>query len=80
MIAIPATPAPAPIPAFSPVERPDAAGCTGNWSAKTTFTIAEVGFWVVEEKASVFEVLLLLVMSGTDTTVCEVTGTAGGIR
>jgi len=79
MIAIPATPAPAPIPAFAPVERPGVAGCTGYWNAKTTFTIAEVGFRVVVEEASILEVMLLLVVSGIGVTF-EVTGTTGGTR
>jgi hypothetical protein len=43
MIAIPATPAPTPIPASAPVERLGAAGCTTYWIAKTMFMIAEVG-------------------------------------
>lgn len=79
MIAIPATPAPAPMPAFAPTERLGPAGCTGYCSANTMFTIAEVGFSVVvvvEEDSMV----VLTGVGGTDITDDEVTGTAGGTR
>ena len=80
-IAIPATPAPAPIPAFAPVERPSVAGCTGYWIAKTIFTIADVGFCVdVDDRSSVLEVVFRLAVIGMDIGVWEVTGTAGGTR
>jgi hypothetical protein len=59
IIAIPPRPAPIPIPAIAPVERPKE-GSTRNWTAKTIFTTADVGFWlgsVVKELAAALVIL-----------------------
>lgn len=80
-ITIAAIPAPAPIPASAPMERLGAAGCTGNWIAKTIFMIADVGFWPgFDDGSKVLEVMFPPAVIGTDSGIWEVAGTGGGTR
>jgi hypothetical protein len=91
IITTPPTPAPTPMPAFVPVERPEFPGNTLYWTAKTMFTTADVGTWegvgtsnvvlaapieAVVLPAAESSVLLICTNSG----VVLVTGTAGGTR
>lgn len=81
IIAITATPAPVPMLASAPGERPGELGCTRYWMAKTTFTIADVGFWVVIEDLSVALVVSFpLAVFSRDIGEWLATGIAGGTR
>jgi hypothetical protein len=65
IIAIPPRPAPTPIPAIAPVERPEE-GSTRNWTAKMIFTTADVGFWL----GSVVKELTTALVILADTVIC----------
>lgn len=88
MMASPATPAPAPMPALAAVERPAGAGSTAYETAYTILTMADVGFWladldvvvlvvVVRRDVLVPRVALVVLVIGKDS---GVTGTGGGER